>query len=211
MLLSCLFLIIGVATALDHSGQIQYSISAVAPTTVVAVDHSGRVQFSSPAAAPSTIVVEDFMEPLPPPKKCKNKAGFSVRKASEKTMISSPQYPIGIRFLEVVTNQGGWAPSTSSFVAPCDGTYYFAFHVLSNFGWGATVALMKNKEYQVTAYGDEAGYQGASNSAVLFLNADDLVWLQIQGNSTIYEHPDKEAYTTFSGFLLESFHTPDEL
>ncbi|CAL4067140.1 unnamed protein product [Meganyctiphanes norvegica] len=176
-----------------------------------AVDHLGRVQFSSPVAAPSTIVVDQFIEPLPPPKMCKNKAGFSVRKASMKTMTSSMLNPTALRFQEVLVNQGGWEPSTNSFVAPCDGTYYFAFHALSNFGWGATVALMKNKEYQMTAYGDEAGYQAASNSGVLFLNSDDLVWLQIQGNSTIYEHPNKEAYTSFSGYLLESFHTPDEL
>jgi len=176
-----------------------------------AVDQTGRVQFSSPIAAPSTIVVDQFTDPMPPPKKCKNHAGFSVRKASMKTLESSMANPTALRFQEVITNQGGWDPNSNSFVAPCDGTYYFAFHALSNFGWGATVGLMKNKEYQVTAYGDEAGYQAASNSAVVFLNADDLVWLQLQGNSTIYEHPHKEAYTTFSGYLLESFHTPDEL
>jgi len=216
-----------VPTAVDQTGRVQFSSPAAAAPYIIeaeqyiepandvgllqTLDQTGRVQFSSPAAAPSTIVVNQFIEHMPPPKRCKNKAGFSVRKSTDETLVSSMANPTALRFQEVLTNQGGWEPDRNAFVAPCDGTYYFAFHALSNFGWGATVALMKNKDYQVTAYGDEAGYQAASNSATLFLNADDLVWLQLQGNSTIYEHPNKEAYTTFSGYLLESFHTPDEL
>lgn len=66
------------------------------------------------------------------------------------------------------------------------------------------VALMKEGQYQVTAYGSLADYQQGSNSALLFLNAGEKVNLEVQQGS-IYEHPYEEAYTTFSGFLVEQF------
>ena len=63
---------------------------------------------------------------------------------------------------------------------------------------------MKDDQYQVTAYGSTFDYQQGSNSALLFLNAGERVFLELQ-DGTIYEHPYDEAYTTFSGFLVEQF------
>ena len=60
---------------------------------------------------------------------------------------------------------------------------------------------MKNGYYQVTGYGTKNGYQWASNSAMIYLNNYDCVWLELQ-QGTIYEHPHSEAYTTFTGFLV---------
>lgn len=60
---------------------------------------------------------------------------------------------------------------------------------------------MKEGEYQVTAYGSKGGYQWGSNSALLFLNPGDRVYLELQ-QGKIYEHPYNEAYTSFTGFLV---------
>ena len=59
---------------------------------------------------------------------------------------------------------------------------------------------MRNGRYQVTAYGS-TGYQQASNSAFLTLNKGDVIHLELQ-EGHIYEHPDDEAYISFTGFML---------
>ena len=65
-----------------------------------------------------------------------------------------------------------------------------------------SIALMKEGDYQVTAYGGKGGYQWGSNSAILFLNPGERVYLELtQGN--IYEHPFDESYVTFTGFLVK--------
>lgn len=66
------------------------------------------------------------------------------------------------------------------------------------------LALMKNGQYQVTAYGGKGNYQQGSNSALLLLNQGDLVHLELQQGS-LYEHPHGEAYTSFSGFIVEAY------
>ena len=63
---------------------------------------------------------------------------------------------------------------------------------------------MKNGKFQVTAFGAKEGYHWGSNSALLFLNPGDIVHLELQGG-TLYEHPYDEAYTTFTGFLVQEF------
>lgn len=63
---------------------------------------------------------------------------------------------------------------------------------------------MKEDNYQVTAYGSSLDYQQGSNSALLFLNAGERVYLELQ-DSSLYEHYYEEPYTTFSGFLVEQF------
>ncbi|XP_045114917.1 caprin-2-like [Portunus trituberculatus] len=129
--------------------------------------------------------------------------GFSVRKADPSTAtITSP--PSKLKFQDVLTNLGGWSASESDFQAPCSGAYFFTFHALSRNQGDFTLALMKEGKYQVTAYGSTFDYQQGSNSALIFLNAGERVHLELQDGS-LYEHPYDEAYTTFSGFLVEQF------
>jgi len=110
-----------------------------------------------------------------------------------------------LRFKDVITDIGyGWDSTKNQFEAPCRGLYFFTFHAVSDANVDFTLALVKDKTYQVTAYGSQAGYQGGSNSAVLFLERGDRVWLILQ-DGQVYEHPQNEAYTTFSGFLVNSF------
>ncbi|XP_037792812.1 cerebellin-2-like [Penaeus monodon] len=105
---------------------------------------------------------------------------------------------------EVLTSEGGWSPSESDFQAPCKGLYYFSFHGVAQDRGDFTLALMKNDQYQVTAYGGKGSFQQGSNSALLLLNQGDLVHLELQQGS-LYEHPFDEAYTSFSGFLAKAY------
>jgi len=97
---------------------------------------------------------------------------------------------------------GGWSNSAGDFLAPCTGVYYFSFHAVSSQNGDFTLQLMKNQQFVVTAYGSKGDYQQASNSALLFLQQGDLVHLQLEQGS-IYEHPGQEAYTSFSGYIVE--------
>ncbi|KAK3885828.1 hypothetical protein Pcinc_009991 [Petrolisthes cinctipes] len=128
--------------------------------------------------------------------------GFSVRKARTgfgDTVSANTK----IQFRDVLLNMGGWSPSFNDFEAPCAGSYYFSFHAVSSQSGDFTLQLYKNGQYQVTAYGSSSDFQQASNSAILFLQQGDLVHLQLE-QGTIYEHPGNEAYTSFSGYLVES-------
>nr|XP_027233424.1 cerebellin-2-like [Penaeus vannamei] len=109
-----------------------------------------------------------------------------------------------VRFQDVLTAEGGWSPSVNDFLAPCRGLYYFSFHGVAPDRGDFTLALMKNGQYQVTAYGGKGNYQQGSNSALLLLNQGDLVHLELQQGS-LYEHPHGEAYTSFSGFIVEAY------
>ncbi|KAB7495041.1 Complement C1q-like protein 3, partial [Armadillidium nasatum] len=128
------------------------------------------------------------------------RSGFSVRKSLRTTLKSKTQ----IKFQDILTNAGGWDSTSHSFVASCPGIYFFTFNALSEEGHGFTLALMKNDKFQVTAYGGKEGYQWGGNSAMLFLNKGDQVYLELQ-DGEIYEHPFNEAYTTFTGFLINKF------
>ncbi|XP_068233822.1 complement C1q-like protein 4 [Palaemon carinicauda] len=147
---------------------------------------SGTAQNVQLAAAP------------PPNNKCRG--GFTVRKADTRSVRNLGK----VAFQDILTNVGGWSQRTNDFEAPCSGAYFFTFHGVSPENGDFTLALMKGTEFQVTAYGGKNDYQQGSNSAVLFLNKGEKVHLELQQGS-IYEHPFNEAYTTFTGFLIEEF------
>ncbi|KAK3851851.1 hypothetical protein Pcinc_041531 [Petrolisthes cinctipes] len=147
-----------------------------------------------------------FGPPGPPLGGCYG--GFSVRKARTgfgDTVSANTK----IQFRDVLLNMGGWSPSFNDFEAPCPGSYYFSFHAVSSQSGDFTLQLYKNGQYQVTAYGSSRDFQQASNSAILFLQQGDLVHLQLE-QGTIYEHPGNEAYTSFSGYLVETDHRKQE-
>ncbi|XP_064079622.1 cerebellin-3-like isoform X2 [Macrobrachium nipponense] len=129
---------------------------------------------------------------------------FSVRKAATITnQFLLQASPFNVQFREVLTNDGaGWIPTTGEFIAPKSGVYFFTFSVMSAKTKEATVALMKNSDYQVTAFVNP-GHNMATNSAVLSLKAGDSVHLVVQ-EGEIYENPLYESYTTLSGYQISS-------
>ncbi|XP_068206472.1 complement C1q tumor necrosis factor-related protein 3-like [Palaemon carinicauda] len=127
---------------------------------------------------------------------------FSVRKAATiNNQFKLQASPYNVQFRELLTNVGGgWIPTTGEFIAPKAGVYFFTFSVMSAKTNEATVALMKDGDYQVTAF-INAGYNMATNSAVLTLKEGDSVYLILQ-DGEIYENPLYESYTTLSGYLI---------
>ncbi|KAK3851853.1 hypothetical protein Pcinc_041533 [Petrolisthes cinctipes] len=105
----------------------------------------------------------------------------------------------------VLLNMGGWSQTHSDFQAPCAGVYYFSFHAVSTERGGPIkIQLYKNRQYQVTAYSGQGGNQQVSNSVLLPLQERDIVHLQLE-QGTIYDNIRNEAYTSFSGYLVESY------
>ncbi|ROT64033.1 hypothetical protein C7M84_018040 [Penaeus vannamei] len=145
---------------------------------------------------------ETLAAPPAPAPTCSS--GFSVRKAARGTSAATGASRTRLRFQEVLTSEGGWSPSESDFQAPCRGLYYFSFHGVAQDRGDFTLALMKDGQYQVTAYGGKGSFQQGSNSALLLLNPGELVHLELQQGS-LYEHPFDEAYTSFSGFLVKAY------
>ncbi|XP_071512606.1 complement C1q-like protein 4 [Panulirus ornatus] len=124
---------------------------------------------------------------------------FTVKKATEKLEAFAH-----VHFQDVLTNLGGgWNSQTSEFEAPVNGGYFFIFHAISDEGSDFTMALVKNKEYQVTAYGTTGFLKHGSNSAFLELRRGDIIALQLQ-QGKIYE-PRHASYTTFTGFIVFQF------
>ncbi|XP_037780005.1 cerebellin-4-like [Penaeus monodon] len=127
--------------------------------------------------------------------------GFSVRKLKTPSFLTLVG-PARVKFQDTLTNlHGAWDEDAGEFVAPRNGAYFFTFNGIGTKDSDFTLALMKNGEYQVTAYGGPPKYEWAGNSALLVLNWGDKVYLELQDGS-MYDHPGREAYTTFSGFLV---------
>lgn len=134
---------------------------------------------------------------------CNQPIGFSARKAAGANQLHLINANSRIRFQETLSSFGSHSWDSSKFCTYCPGYYYFSFHAQSSENGDFTLALMKNGNYQVTAYGSRNGYQFAGNSAMIYLKSNDCVWLQLQ-DGTIYAHPYNEAYTTFTGFRVDS-------
>ncbi|XP_050735177.1 complement C1q-like protein 4 [Eriocheir sinensis] len=133
-----------------------------------------------------------FPGPIPPIER----VAFSVRKAVTTRARGR------VEFRTVLTNVGrGWSQGRSVFQTPFSGGYYFSFHAVAEKSEDFTMGLMRNRVYQVTAYGTSGDYQHGSNSVFLELRRGDQVYLEIQ-EGEIYEHPGDEAYTSFTGFMV---------
>ncbi|XP_037792502.1 cerebellin-4-like [Penaeus monodon] len=163
--------------------------------------HSAPFPNAPPAPQPGPIP-GSTPDSLPPEFRCLS--AFSVRKATRGSSTVRSGSSTRVRFQDVLTAEGGWSPSENDFLAPCRGLYFFSFHGVAPDGGDFTLALIKNGQYQVTAYGGKGNYQQGSNSALLLLNQGDLVHLELQQGS-LYEHPHGEAYTSFSGFLVKDY------
>ncbi|XP_053630880.1 complement C1q tumor necrosis factor-related protein 3 isoform X2 [Cherax quadricarinatus] len=122
---------------------------------------------------------------------------FTARRASPFTTAGSK-----IVFAEGVTQVGtGWNTATSEFLAPTTGVYFFTFAAMSDHNTHFRVSLRHNGAEVVNAYGDATGYQMGSQSAVLYLNAGDSVYLQLE-EGRLYDATSTRAYTTFTGFKV---------
>ncbi|XP_033759275.1 complement C1q and tumor necrosis factor-related protein 9-like [Pecten maximus] len=104
---------------------------------------------------------------------------------------------------DVFTVGAGYDRHTGVFVSPIDGVYLFSITVLVLERDQVEVAIMKNGDTIVDVYtGAEDELQSGSNMALVHLQANDRVWVQVDKsyhapNSVIDNH-----FTTFTGLLL---------
>ncbi|XP_069108630.1 complement C1q tumor necrosis factor-related protein 4-like [Argopecten irradians] len=94
------------------------------------------------------------------------------------------------------------------FHATQQGLYAFHFYSLTRLNTELWMELYKNTELICSAYAhtpSQAGYADAGNSALLYLNPGDTVYVKAHDayDTTLYGVPD-EIYSTFTGVLLDS-------
>jgi len=87
------------------------------------------------------------------------------------------------------------------FICYEPGTYFFTFNALSTNNGFFRVVLLKNNEEIVSAWG-QGSYGSASNSAILDLNQNDSVYLQVAQGEIHEAANSNSAYTTFSGYKI---------
>lgn len=97
----------------------------------------------------------------------------------------------------------GYNPATGIFTCPVGGVYYFAYHVHVK-GTNVWVALYKNNVPATYTYDEyKKGYlDQASGGAVLQLQPNDQVWVQMPSDQANGLYSTKYIHSSFSGFLL---------
>ncbi|XP_014907490.1 complement C1q-like protein 2 [Poecilia latipinna] len=106
-------------------------------------------------------------------------------------------------FKHVVTNIGdAYNPHTGVFTAPLRGAYHFELYIAVNKGEYAITTLMKNDydEFFTARESGSLGYESASNSVSLLLEAGDIVSVRLFCNKVV--HDDESHISSFSGHLL---------
>ncbi|XP_065580545.1 complement C1q-like protein 3 isoform X2 [Artemia franciscana] len=125
---------------------------------------------------------------------------FTAVRASDFTRNAISQ----VRFDVTVTDIGyGWLPDRSEFVCYYPGLYFFTFSALSPIGRQFKLSLVKNNQDILSAWGDSAGYQTGSNTAILYLQQNDRVSLVLQEGSIHESTVFGRGYTSFSGFRIK--------
>ncbi|XP_046638735.1 complement C1q tumor necrosis factor-related protein 4-like [Daphnia pulicaria] len=125
---------------------------------------------------------------------------FSAVRASDRSRKANSK----IFFDTTLSDVGfGWNPKSSEFTCFYPGSYFFTFTAISASGHHFKTALMKNSDEVVVGWGEQVGYQSASNSAILNLEKNDRVYLNIR-EGEIYETSKvgRHGYTSFSGFRV---------
>lgn len=117
---------------------------------------------------------------------------------------SYPPENTPIRFNKVLFNEGGhYNTQTGKFICAYPGVYFFSYDItLAN--KHLAIGLVQNGEFRVKTFdGNTGNHDVASGSALMFLNPEDEVWLEIfflDQNGLFYDQ--SWADSLFSGFLL---------
>ncbi|XP_043232186.1 complement C1q tumor necrosis factor-related protein 4-like [Amphibalanus amphitrite] len=89
-----------------------------------------------------------------------------------------------------------------SFITELPGLYLFTFTAVSDSKSHFRIALRRNLQTVVTAFAERSGYQSASQSALIQLSADDVVYLQVEEGCIFESSTPDQTYTSFSGMLV---------
>ncbi|KAL8207602.1 UNVERIFIED_CONTAM: Complement C1q tumor necrosis factor- protein 7 [Gekko kuhli] len=127
------------------------------------------------------------------------KSAFSVG-----ITTSYPEERLPIIFNKVLFNEGGhYNPSTGKFICAIPGIYYFSYDItLAN--KHLAIGLVHNGKFRIKTFDANTGnHDVASGSTVMYLQAEDEVWLEIfyTDQNGLFADP-TWADSLFSGFLL---------
>ena len=107
-------------------------------------------------------------------------------------------------FDSTVSNIGGYYQTSSSqFLCPVDGMYAFSLNVLTGAASIFYGAIMKESAKLDSVWDDTTGENRdtASNLVIAVCSKGERVWIRSLTDSGVL-HNNINAYTTFSGFLL---------
>ncbi|EEC18766.1 conserved hypothetical protein [Ixodes scapularis] len=114
-----------------------------------------------------------------------------------------------VRFNQAPTNmQAEITKDLGAFRCSVPGLYFFTFSAMAPSRGSFRVSLRRNRVPVVTAFASHNGFSWASNSAVLYLAPNDLVYLYLEEGDIYESSAQNRAFTSFSGFLVgdESHH-----
>ncbi|XP_071946353.1 complement C1q tumor necrosis factor-related protein 2-like [Antedon mediterranea] len=109
-----------------------------------------------------------------------------------------------MKYNTIITDVGNhYNKETGKFVCTIPGVYVFQVTSLKSSGGGiVSTQIIKNGNFQVTAYVGDTGHHSISTMVVLDLVSGDQVWTQPRDTNTNYYYSDGNRYCSFSGFLL---------
>ncbi len=116
----------------------------------------------------------------------------------------SREAPSAIQFERTLTQAGrGWRQDEGAFVARSPGLYVFTFSAVGEKTSRFRLSLRQNDRDVAHAWGEERGYNSASNTVVLNLAKRDRVTLHLV-EGALYEPTTgtPRGYTTFTGYKL---------
>lgn len=99
---------------------------------------------------------------------------------------------------------GGFNPTTSEFVCPSDGTYYFSLDVATRQGLRAELIIVHEDSGVASALGlaEGGGHGSASNSVIIQCTNGERVWVRCDTGYTCYMMGNQGTFTSFLGFRL---------
>lgn len=105
---------------------------------------------------------------------------------------------------EDIDTDNCFTPSNGRFIAPVDGIYYFATHILINEANYGVLNFNKNGSIvaEAQAHGSSSNYDSVVGSVVVEMDAGDRFELYWYGGS--YGNAHQSSYSTFNGFLISA-------
>ncbi|XP_053379495.1 uncharacterized protein LOC123526879 [Mercenaria mercenaria] len=133
---------------------------------------------------------------------------FSVGLSHHATVTSNNKVIFDRIFLDL---QHAYNQMSGEFIVPVSGLYEFNYHALGKQNGKIWLELVHNYRYVNSLYSHTPNhYATAGNSAVLDLDAGDVVFVKSHGDVDLYG-TDKEVYCTFTGYLLAPISTNNEI
>jgi len=110
-----------------------------------------------------------------------------------------------LRFKNTISNEGySWNPRTNEFVCRQPGLYFFTFSVQSSSSKDFRLSLRHNNKPVVMSWGSAGEHQTKSNTAILRLNPNDRVYLQLEEkNSFETGEYRRNGHVSFNGFKIQ--------